>query len=153
VKLELRVAALFARNGNLLVQYKVDVPEAERVYALVGGHLKTGERFADALRREFEEELGLAVEAGDLVRVHENFWHEGERYRNARGEWIEPRAVHEIGFYLAARPADPAAWPDVPGDLPTREPHIGIALVPLEEALARLQPEAIRDVVRGHGLV
>ena len=147
MKLELRVAAMLSVGGKLLVQYRPDVPEEKRVYALAGGHIEPGETMEGALRREFDEELGLAVEIRGLVCVIENFWHEGEPYRNSRGELVQPEEVHEIGFYFDCAPADPEKWHAENGLLRCREPHIVLALLDPDEAIERLQPEAVREPV------
>ena len=63
-----------------------------------GGSIEFGERAADTLRREFNEELGLAIAEPVLLAVIENlFSHHG-----APG--------HEIVFVFAATFADAAAY-------------------------------------------
>jgi len=65
-----RAAGILVQNGKLLLQK----PESDDAYALPGGHIKLGETSAETLIREFKEELGADVEAGDLKLVEENFW-------------------------------------------------------------------------------
>ncbi|HEX8072217.1 MAG TPA: NUDIX hydrolase [Pyrinomonadaceae bacterium] len=75
-------------------------------WALPGGRVEFGEAAGAALGREFEEELGLAVEVGRLLWVVENFFtFQGVRH-------------HELSFYFHV--ALPAAAP-----LRRREQYIG----------------------------
>lgn len=66
-----------------MVQRKV----GDEAWALPGGRVEIGERSADALVREFDEELALDVEVGERVAVLENFFTHGGKN------------VHSIEFY------------------------------------------------------
>jgi ADP-ribose pyrophosphatase YjhB (NUDIX family) len=71
-----RAAGILIQNGKVLLQK----PESDDGYAFPGGHVQLGETNADALIREFREELGVDVEVGSLKLVEENFWDwNGER--------------------------------------------------------------------------
>ena len=65
-----RVAGLAAQNGRLLVQRA----RGDDGLAVPGGHVKFGETTAEALRREFREELGVGIEVGELAAVGEVFF-------------------------------------------------------------------------------
>ena len=80
---ELRVAGVLVRDGALLVQRERKGLE----YALVGGHVNAGETTADALMREFAEELGVRICCKKLLWTEECFFSLGER------------SVHQIAFY------------------------------------------------------
>ena len=79
----LRVAAVWNRNGRVLVQRTADAC----AYALPGGHVEFGEDTKEALLRELEEELGVKAEIQRLLWVEEGFW-------NNRG-----KQCHQICFY------------------------------------------------------
>jgi ADP-ribose pyrophosphatase YjhB (NUDIX family) len=67
------------RAGQLLLIEGYDSVKDEHFLRFVGGGIEFGERAADALVREFEEELGVAVETGRRLGVIENiFTYEGE---------------------------------------------------------------------------
>ena len=77
-----RVAGLAIQEGRLLVQRV----EGEEGLAVPGGHVAFGETAQEALRREFQEELGLSAQVGELAAVGEVFFH-----------WYGP--CQQIGLY------------------------------------------------------
>ncbi len=110
-----RVGVLLVRDGQvLLVQHRRDGNE---YWLLPGGGLEWGESIQECAERECKEELGLEVEAGDLVAVAESLppharrhiLHLALRGRIVGGEerlGVEPR--------LAAMQWHPLdTWPDL----------------------------------------
>jgi ADP-ribose pyrophosphatase YjhB (NUDIX family) len=66
------VRAVITSNDSVLLQRKVDDDGTER-YSLPGGAQEDGERLADALLRECEEEIGTRVKILDLLYVGDYF--------------------------------------------------------------------------------
>lgn len=77
------VLGVVRRDGELLVQRLVD-PAGGPFYRPIGGGVEFGETSAEALEREFREELDVAVTAGPPIGTVEN-----------RFTWDE-RAAHEL---------------------------------------------------------
>lgn len=69
-----RVAGILIRDGKLLVQR-----DSSGAYALPGGHLRFGETTAEALAREFREELDIGITCERLLWTEENFWCWGDK--------------------------------------------------------------------------
>ncbi len=66
------------RDGYVLVSGATDSVKGEAFYRAIGGGIEFGETADVALRREFEEELGVALETVELLGVLENiFEYEG----------------------------------------------------------------------------
>jgi 8-oxo-dGTP pyrophosphatase MutT (NUDIX family) len=78
-----RVAGLARRDNAVLVHRNI----ADDFWTLPGGRVEMGEPTADALAREMQEELGLAVTVGPLRWVIENFF------------VYDDKRCHEMGFY------------------------------------------------------
>ena len=70
-----RVAGICIKDGKILLQK----PEDDDGYALPGGHIEFGETNAEALAREFMEEIGAQVKVSELKWVAENFFPWGEK--------------------------------------------------------------------------
>lgn len=84
--LRVRAAAIIVRDGALLLHRA----QGDDFWALPGGRVEAGEAAVSAVVREVHEELGVAVAAGPLRFIVENFFaHAGEPF-------------HEIGFYFTA---------------------------------------------------
>jgi ADP-ribose pyrophosphatase YjhB (NUDIX family) len=82
------------RDRELLVQHGMDLDSGARFFRPPGGAIEFGERAADALRREFLEELQAQLTGVELLTVLENpFTYKGE-------------AFHEIVFVFEARFVD-----------------------------------------------
>lgn len=89
-RFRVRAAGIAIRDGRVLVSRALQ-PSSWKNSALVGGGVEPGESSADAVVREFREELGVAVAIGRLFYCVENFFrHEGD-------DW------HEVGFYWEVR--------------------------------------------------
>jgi 8-oxo-dGTP diphosphatase len=66
----IRVAGLYVRDGRILM---VEQGRGEEKYWLLpGGGVQFGETLADALRREFREELGMRVGVAKLLAIVES---------------------------------------------------------------------------------
>ncbi len=64
-----RVAGILIHNGKVLLQK----PDNDDGYAFPGGHVALGETNAEALMREFREEIGADISIGTLKWVGEIF--------------------------------------------------------------------------------
>ena len=65
-----RVAGIFIRNGNVLLQK----PTNDTGYAFPGGHVEFGETNEETLIREFKEEIGVDIRVKELKWVAEIFF-------------------------------------------------------------------------------
>ncbi|MBQ3027478.1 MAG: NUDIX hydrolase [Lachnospiraceae bacterium] len=65
-----RVAGICIQNGKVLLQK----PSNDTAFAFPGGHVAFGETNAQALLREFQEEIGVDISVGDLKWVAEIFF-------------------------------------------------------------------------------
>ncbi|MHA6511713.1 NUDIX domain-containing protein [Tessaracoccus sp. Z1128] len=87
------------RDGCVLVQ-EFDGSQGERPFVrAIGGGIEFGERAADALRREFLEELGVVVTGESLLTVTENIFS------------FLGRAGHEVVHIFAVECPGLEAWP------------------------------------------
>lgn len=67
------------RDGHVLVLHARDAVKGEAFLRAIGGGIKFGETAEAAVRREFAEELGVALDRVHLLGVIENiFEYEGE---------------------------------------------------------------------------
>ncbi len=86
-RFQLRAGALAWFQGHILLHRL----EGDDFWALPGGRIELGEEATHAIEREFNEELGIAVQCGELLCVGENFFeHQGEPH-------------HEIGMYFSVQ--------------------------------------------------
>lgn len=77
-KIRIRVAGLLLEEDRvLMVQHKKD---HKSYWLLPGGGVKYGESLADAVKREFLEELGIDVEVGDTLFVSDAISPKGKRH-------------------------------------------------------------------------
>jgi len=70
-----RSCGVLINKGRILIQHGVNDTE----YALPGGQVKFGETSAEAVVREFKEELGVDIVAERFIWVEEVFWKWGEK--------------------------------------------------------------------------
>lgn len=89
-----KAVAVCRHQGRVLVERGYDRVAGSRFYRPIGGHIDFGERAADALAREWDEEYGLALADVRLLGVVENVF------------TYEARPGHEIVFVFQARVAD-----------------------------------------------
>lgn len=115
-KCNFRCAAVIIRGGKLLLQ------RDRGEYALIGGQVQVGETGAEAVIREFQEELGVSIRCGSMLWSEECFW-----------EW-NGQMTHTLSFYY---PADFCEGSDVPDDglfRPQKDnPRIEIGWIPIED--------------------
>ena len=65
-----RVGGLLIRDGKALLQKPTD----DDGYAIIGGHVAFGETTAEALAREYKEEIGADIKVERLFMVNESFF-------------------------------------------------------------------------------
>lgn len=99
---KIRVLALAiirrAADGTILAMRHIDEPRGIVFYRPLGGGIEFGESSAEAVCREIQEELGLAVHPARLLGVLENrFVFQGV-------------AGHEILFNWLVEPDDPSCF-------------------------------------------
>ena len=70
-----RVGGVLIHNNKVLLQ---KVPDDDG-YAFIGGHVAFGETTAEALVREYKEEIGADIKLERLFMVSENFFPWGNR--------------------------------------------------------------------------
>ena len=70
-----RVAGILIHNNKILLQR----PKDDTGYSIPGGHVCYGETSAQALTREFIEEIQLDINIERLILIGENFWPWGNR--------------------------------------------------------------------------
>lgn len=107
-----RVAGLLVVDGALLLEATVGT----ELWGVPGGQLEHDESLVDCCRREFMEEIGIAVACDSLAIIHEAFWED-------RGQ-----SVREYGFYFRVTPEVPLSR-DVP--IASREPRLKFRWCPL----------------------
>lgn len=99
-KFSYRVAAVMVKDGKVLLQK----PEDDDGYAFVGGHVAFGETGAQALAREFREELHMELRVGGLAAVGEVSFHWGKPcqqvalYYRAEAPGVEPWEGPRFGW-------------------------------------------------------
>ncbi|ERF58136.1 NUDIX domain-containing protein [Cutibacterium avidum] len=87
-EIRVRAAGIMRTPEGILLQRK----QGDKVWALPGGRVEIGERTAEALVREFDEEFSLRITVGERVAVLENlFSHRGVEF-------------HSIEFYYHVTP-------------------------------------------------
>lgn len=93
------------KDGRLLVEQGRDRVTGERFLRAIGGAIEFGERAADAVRREWREELGVDLLDLRLLGVLENLF-----------TW-EGRPGHEIVFVFDGRIEEPERFSERPLDV------------------------------------
>ena len=114
---------ILEREGRIAV-VRVDKPGHPAWFDLPGGALDPGEDQAQAVVREFGEETGLRVRAG------ETYAHADQRFINTDGEAFNNRAGFLVLTLLSEDPA-----------LKIEDDHT-LVWLPAAEALVRLRHEA-----------
>lgn len=130
-----RAAAVVRRADGKVLLHRL---EGDIFWALPGGAIEPGESAAQAVVRELQEELGMAVDLGQLAFVVENFFrHAGSAY-------------HEIGLYLHASPlpgsllaVSDGPYPGLEGD----RPLVFAWFAPHELAALDLRPAFLRSAL------
>ena len=101
---ERRVGAygICIRDGSMLLIHKAKGPYTG-LLDLPGGGIEWGEAPDAALVREFLEETGLAVTAGEVAGVYHRV---SEFLGDAKDRWVH---LHHLGFLYRATPNDETA--------------------------------------------
>lgn len=99
-------AGLVFRNGRLLITRRMEGSHLAGLWEFPGGKLEPGESFEQALVRELDEELGIAVEVCELVEtiVH-NYPEKSVCLKFFRCRWVarEPQTREVAGLAWIAR--------------------------------------------------
>lgn len=136
---ELIARGVIRKGGAILVNYGRNAKTGERYYALPGGHIDAGEDARTAVVRECEEELQIAVQAGDLVFVSESIYpgrHEDDGKR------------HEIVLYFEAELKSEPQMRD--GAILSPESDKEFRWLPLEDvAGANVRPASFKEWLLG----
>src|ERR1700761_3438625 len=105
------VAALILREGTVLIcQRRPDQPMALK-WEFPGGKVEEGESAEQALRRELDEELGIAADIGHRVA------HTLHTYRSGSAIDLQFFAVHQFQGEMTNRIFNDLRWCPL-GDLP-----------------------------------
>lgn len=89
-----RVGGIVVHNHKILLQKPLNED-----YSIIGGHVEFLETTANALKREFKEELHAEIEIGNLMAVGEIFFPWGEK------------PCHQIALYYKVHLSDKNAIP------------------------------------------
>lgn len=114
MRTQIRAAGILVAGGQVILENAIGTD----LWNLPGGRLEDMETLELAVRREFQEEMGLAVACEDMVIVNENFFPLG-------GD-----VMREYGFYFRVRALDPSLSPKTP--LKSAEPRFRYGWMPLE---------------------
>jgi len=141
---ELRIrplAVCVCRDGaRILVEHGYDRVKRQRFYRAIGGGIEFGERAAEAVRREWMEELSADLDDLRLLGVLENlFTYEG-------------REGHEVVFVFTARLRDATRRSVGPVEVVESDGQRHVAtwepLTELEKNDVPLYPAGILDLLR-----
>jgi 8-oxo-dGTP pyrophosphatase MutT (NUDIX family) len=133
-------AVCVCRDGDrILVERGHDRVTQERFYRAIGGAIEFGERAADAVRREWLEEVRAELDDLELLGVLENlFTYEG-------------RAGHELVFVFSARLRGAFPRSDVPVEVvePGGQRHVieWVSVVELEKNGVTIYPAGLVDLL------
>lgn len=114
MRTQIRVAGILVVDGAVILENAIGTD----LWNLPGGRLEDIETLELAVRREFQEEMGLAVACEDMVVVNENFFPLG-------GD-----VMREYGFYFRVRALDPGVSPKTA--LKSKEARFRYEWTPLE---------------------
>jgi ADP-ribose pyrophosphatase YjhB (NUDIX family) len=136
---------VIVREGHVLLEPMAEWLNTGLMWRPIGGYVEFGERAADAIVREFKEELNRDVEVVRLLEVYENL----ATFDVASG----PLPVHEISFWYELRLAahdEPGNLDDLPTfevDAPAGGQHSFARWLPAAELLAGEHPVFPPDLV------
>lgn len=129
-----RAAAIIERDGMVLLHRVV----GDDFWVLPGGRVEAGEAAARTVEREMQEELGVAITAGPLLCLMENFFD------------YQDQPNHELGLYFLAQPTDPAQLQPGTAILEGREGHLRLEFAWFtRQQLAQLVvlPSCLQDIL------
>lgn len=138
-----KAVAVCRNAGRVLVERGYDRAAESRFYRAIGGHVDFGERAAQTVAREWNEEYGLTLRDVRLLGVLENvFTYEG-------------RPGHEIVFAFEARVVEPEVYQrdELEGMDPDGRRHeaVWVALDDLATGDIPLSPAGLLDLLRSSG--
>ncbi|MCL6662805.1 NUDIX domain-containing protein [Paenibacillus polymyxa] len=129
--------AVIVQNGQLLVIRLED--QYGTAYVFPGGGQEKGEELKDAVARECLEEIGQAVNVGELLHIREYI---GKNHEFA--EWDAD--IHQVEFYFACSLIDPEATV-FEGSNPD-DHQVAVEWIALEElSQIRLYPKTIGELL------
>ncbi|MBP3962931.1 NUDIX domain-containing protein [Paenibacillus lignilyticus] len=126
MKITVGVQAVIIQNDAILTIHKRDTDTLEDSYILPGGKQEFGETLEQAIYREVFEEVGVAVDVGELLFLREFI---GSNHDNAQTNG----SLHIISpiFRCKFKDGDGTA---IPASSPNPDPdQIGVAWIPLHE--------------------
>jgi 8-oxo-dGTP pyrophosphatase MutT (NUDIX family) len=125
---------LSVRVGRALVLEGIDRVTGELFYRAIGGGIEFGETAEAALRREFREELDIALGAVALLRVIENiFEHEGH-------------PGHEIAHVFAVESTDIDTIP-LDAQLEILDAGTAVGWAPINDSTRVLYPSGVAELL------
>ncbi|MDT9722502.1 NUDIX domain-containing protein [Paenibacillus sp. ClWae2A] len=129
--------AVIVQDGRLLVIRLED--QYGTAYVFPGGGQEKGEELKDAVARECLEEIGQAVNVGELLHIREYI---GKNHEFA--EWDAD--IHQVEFYFACSLIDPEAT-IFEGSNPD-DHQVAVEWIALEElSQIRLYPKTIGELL------
>ncbi|MEK3773303.1 MULTISPECIES: NUDIX domain-containing protein [Paenibacillus] len=129
--------AVIVQDGRLLVIRLED--QYGTAYVFPGGGQEKGEELKDAVARECLEEIGQAVNVGELLHIREYI---GKNHEFA--EWDAD--IHQVEFYFACSLIDPEATV-FEGSNPD-DHQVAVEWIALEElSQVRLYPKTIGELL------
>lgn len=129
--------AVIVQDGRLLVIRLED--QYGTAYVFPGGGQEKGEELKDAVARECLEEIGQAVNVGELLHIREYI---GKNHEFA--EWDAD--IHQVEFYFACSLIDPEATV-FEGSNPD-DHQVAVEWIALEElSQIRLYPKTIGELL------
>ena len=135
-KVRVRVGGLLVRAGGiLLAAHRGLLPGGVPFWSPPGGGWAFGEGLKEALRREFQEETGLAVRVGRQLHLHE----------------FRRDALQALEIFFEVTAEDPAATPRLghdPEHAPDQQLLTELAWLTPRQLLA-LPPTQVHPVLRG----
>ncbi|MEK4664297.1 NUDIX domain-containing protein [Priestia sp. FSL H7-0729] len=133
--------AVIVQDGRLLVIRLED--QYGTAYVFPGGGQEKGEELKDAVARECLEEIGQAVNVGELLHIREYI---GKNHEFA--EWDAD--IHQVEFYFACSLIDPEAT-IFEGSNPD-DHQVAVEWIALEElSQVRLYPKTIGELLLQSG--
>ncbi|WP_405142884.1 NUDIX domain-containing protein [Paenibacillus sp. FSL H7-0942] len=133
--------AVIVQDGQLLVIRLED--QYGTAYVFPGGGQEKGEELKDAVARECLEEIGQAVNVGELLHIREYI---GKNHEFA--EWDAD--IHQVEFYFACSLIDPEATV-FEGSNPD-DHQVAVEWIALEElSNIRLYPKTIGELLLKSG--
>ncbi|MEK4272044.1 MULTISPECIES: NUDIX domain-containing protein [unclassified Paenibacillus] len=133
--------AVIVQDGRLLVIRLED--QYGTAYVFPGGGQEKGEELKDAVARECLEEIGQAVNVGELLHIREYI---GKNHEFA--EWDAD--IHQVEFYFACSLIDPEATV-FEGSNPD-DHQVAVEWIALEElSQIRLYPKTIGELLLKSG--